>query len=33
MNIAGCQMEDTSLVEGIGIIKRTLDTMLEEGEI
>ena len=33
MNMAGCQMEDTSLAEGIGIIKRTLDTMVEEGEI
>ncbi len=33
MNTAGCQMEDTSLAEGIGIIKRTLDTMIEEGEI
>ncbi len=33
MNTAGCQMEDTSLAEGIGIIKQTLDTMLEEGEI
>ena len=33
MNTAGCQMEDTSLAEGIGIIKHTLDTMLEEGEI
>lgn len=33
MNVAGCQMEDTSLAEGIGIIKHTLDTMLEEGEI
>lgn len=33
MNMAGCQMEETSLAEGIGIIKHTLDTMLEEGEI
>lgn len=33
MNTAGCQMEDTSLAEGIGIIKHTLDTMIEEGEI
>lgn len=33
MNTAGCQMEDTSLAEGIGIIKHTLDTMLEEGAI
>ena len=33
MNVAGCQMEDTSLAEGIGIIKHTLDVMLDEGEI
>ncbi len=33
MNTAGCQMSDTSLAEGIGIIKRTLDTMIGEGEI
>lgn len=33
MNIAGCQMEDTSLAEGIGIIKHTLDAMIENGEI
>ncbi len=33
MNIAGCQMEDRSLAEGIGIIKHTLDTMIENGEI
>lgn len=33
MNMAGCQMEETSLAEGIGIIKHTLDTMIEEGEI
>ncbi len=33
MNVAGCQMEDRSLAEGIGIIKHTLDTMIENGEI
>lgn len=33
INTAGCQMEDTSLAEGIGIIKHTLDQMIEEGEI
>ncbi len=33
MNTAGCQMSDTSLAEGIDIIKRTLDTMIGEGEI
>ena len=33
INTAGCQMEDTSFVEGISIMKRTLDEMLEEGAI
>lgn len=33
INTAGCQMEDTSLTEGIGIIKHTIDTMIEEGAI
>lgn len=33
INTAACQMEDTSLAEGIGIIKHTLDAMLEQGEI
>jgi c-di-AMP phosphodiesterase-like protein len=33
MNIAGCQMEDVSLAEAIAVIKETLDTMIEEGEI
>lgn len=33
MSIAGCQMEGTSIAEAIGAIKRTIDAMLEEGEI
>lgn len=33
MNIAGCQMEDVSLVEAIAIVKNTLDTMIQEGAI
>lgn len=33
MNIAACQMEGTGLAEAIGILKRTLDSMLEQGEI
>lgn len=33
MSIAGCQMEDTTINEAIGVIKRTIDTMIEEGEL
>ncbi len=33
MNIAACQMEGTSLAEAIGVLKRTIDYMLENGEI
>lgn len=33
MNIAGCQMEDVSPAEAIGILKRTIDRMIEEGEL
>ncbi|MCM1569910.1 MAG: DHH family phosphoesterase [Roseburia sp.] len=33
MNIAACQMEGTGLAEAIGILKRTLDSMLEDNEI
>lgn len=33
MNIAGCQMEDVSLVEAISVVKNTLDTMIQEGAI
>ena len=33
MSIAACQMEGTGLIEAIGILKNTIDTMLENGEI
>lgn len=33
MNTAACQMEGVGLAEAIGILKRTIDTMLENGEI
>ena len=33
MSIAGCQMEDTSVNEAIVTIKRTIDAMIEEGEL
>lgn len=33
MNTAACQLEGVGLAEAIGILKRTIDTMLENGEI
>ena len=33
LSTAGCQLNSISLAEGIGIIKRTLDKMLEEGDL
>lgn len=33
MSIAACQMEGTGMAEAIGILKRTIDTMLDNGEI
>ncbi|MBE5883738.1 MAG: DHH family phosphoesterase [Lachnospiraceae bacterium] len=33
LNTAACQMEGTGLAEAIGILKRTIDTMLENNEI
>ena len=33
MNVAACQMEGVSLTEAIGVIKHTLDSMIEEGEL
>ena len=33
LNIAGCQMEETSVEEAIAVIKRTLDAMIEAGEL
>jgi c-di-AMP phosphodiesterase-like protein len=33
MNIAGCQMKNVSIPEAIGVLKHTIDTMIEEGEL
>ncbi|MDD3206599.1 MAG: DHH family phosphoesterase [Lachnospiraceae bacterium] len=33
MNIAGAQMQDITVGQGIDMVKSTLDTMIEEGEI
>lgn len=33
MNTAACQMEGMGLAEAIGVLKRTIDSMLENGEI
>ena len=33
LNIAGCQKEGMTLGEGIDLLKKTLDKMIEEGEI
>lgn len=33
MNVAACQMEGISIDEGIGALKRTLDSMIDGGEI
>ncbi len=33
MNVAGCQMEGTSIAEAIVVIKNTIDTMIQEGEL
>ncbi|MCR5769626.1 MAG: DHH family phosphoesterase [Butyrivibrio sp.] len=33
MSMAGCQMEGITVTEAIGIIKKTIDTMIEEGEL
>ena len=33
LNIAACQMEGTGLVEAIGVLKHTIDSMLENHEI
>lgn len=33
MNIAGCQMDDVSVAEAVGVLKHTIDTMIEEGEL
>ncbi len=33
MSVAACQMESVGLAEAIGVLKHTIDTMLENGEI
>ena len=33
MSIAGCQMEDVTIEEAIGILKHTIDTMIDDGEL
>ena len=33
LNTAACQMEGTGIIEAIGVLKRTIDSMLEKGEI
>ena len=33
MNIAGCQMQDVTLAEAIGVLKQTIDTMISDGEL
>lgn len=33
LNVAACQMEGVGIVEAIGALKRTIDVMLEKGEI
>lgn len=33
LNVAACQMEGVGIVEAIGVLKRTIDDMLENGEI
>lgn len=33
LNVAGCQLEGVSIPEAIGILKGTLDRMIEEGEL
>lgn len=33
LNIAGCQLAEVTLAEGIGIVKETLDKMISEGDL
>ena len=33
LNAAACQMEGVGIIEAMGALKRTLDSMLENGEI
>ena len=33
MNTAACQMEGVGIIEAIGMLKRTIDSMLENNEL
>ena len=33
LSIAGCQLAEVTLAEGIGIIKETLDKMISDGDL
>lgn len=33
MNVAACQMEGVGIIEAIGALKQTIDSMLENHEI
>ena len=33
LNTAACQLEGVGIIEAIGVLKRTVDSMLESGEI
>ena len=33
LNTAACQMEGVGIIEAIGVLKRTVDSMLEKSEI
>ncbi len=33
MNIAGCQMEEVTPAEAIGVLKHTIDSMIDDGEL
>lgn len=33
LNMAGCQMRDVTLAEAIAVLKRTIDSMIEDGEL
>ena len=33
LNTAACQMEGTGIIEAIGVLKRTIDSMQEKAEI
>jgi hypothetical protein len=33
MSVAGCQLENSSIPEAIGVLKQTLDKMIEDGDL